>query len=107
MENNDYSYKSFNSIPNIYSDELEILFEFEIKNLDKETFKINFASSVQKTYEYFFNKILNKISKDNFSKNLVFAGGCALNSTANNILINKNFPKKYLYHLHLVIMVDA
>ena len=59
----DYSYKSFNSIPNIYNDELRVLFEFETKNSDKETFKRNFAASVQKTYEYFFNKILNKIRK--------------------------------------------
>ena len=47
---------------------------------------------MQKIYEYYFLKILDKVKNSNYSKNLVFAGGCALNSTANNILI-KNFPK--------------
>ncbi len=91
--NFDYSYKSLNSIPNIYSNELNNLFCFEIKNINQEDFRKNLSSSVQKIYEYFFLKILNKIKNINFSKNLVFAGGCALNSTANNILINKDFSK--------------
>ena len=37
--NFDYSYKSINSIPNIYSDKLRELFDFEINNLDKEIFR--------------------------------------------------------------------
>ena len=48
------------------------------------------ASSVQKIYEYFFKKILNQITNYKISKNIVFAGGCALNSSANKILTEKN-----------------
>ena len=50
---------------------------------------------MQKVYEFFFNKILQNIVSKNFSDNLVFSGGCALNSTANKILTdNQNLFKK-------------
>ena len=54
-----------------------------------ENFKENFASSVQKVYEYFFKKIINPIIKKNFQKNIVFSGGCALNSSANKFITDK------------------
>ena len=48
------------------------------------------AASVQKIYEYFFKKkILNQITNYKISKNIVFAGGCALNSSANKIFDGK------------------
>ena len=56
-------------------------------------FKKNFASSVQKIYELYFEKILQNICLNKFSNNLVFAGGCALNSSANNFLISEKFNK--------------
>ena len=89
-----YSYNNSTNIPNIYSKKLYLLFEKEINKIDEDIFKRNFASSVQKVYEYYLKNILEEIVTSKFSKNLVFAGGCALNSTANNILINKNFSKK-------------
>lgn len=77
-------------IDKIYSDRLNFLFDKEINDKDNfEKFKMDFASSIQKIYEFFFKKILEKIINENFSKNLVFAGGCALNSSANNFLISE------------------
>ena len=90
----DYSHINSTLIPNIYSKNLEILFQNESNNIDKDIFKKNFAASVQKVYEYFFEKILKNINLSSFSDNIVFAGGCALNSSANNFLISKNFKKK-------------
>ena len=59
--------------------------------------KKNFASSVQK-YMNIFIKILEKIKNQNFSDNLVFAGGCALNSSANKFLTlsDKFFKNIYI-----------
>ncbi len=85
--NFNYSHINSTLIPNIYNKKLEILFEKEMTNIAENDFKKNFASSVQKVYEHYFRKILNKIDLLSFSKNIVFAGGCALNSTANNFLI--------------------
>ncbi len=83
-------------IDQIYNEKLTKLFEEE--SLDRgnyDNFKKNFASSVQKTYEFFLNKILKDIISKNYSENLVFSGGCALNSTANKILTdNQNLFKK-------------
>jgi carbamoyltransferase len=81
-------------IDKIYSDKLNILFKNEIN--DKE-FKENFASSTQKIYEFFFKKILKQITHKNYSKNLCFAGGCALNSTANNLLITDSSLFKNIF----------
>ena len=92
--NFNYSHINSTLIPNIYSKNLEILFQNESNNIDKDIFKKNFAASVQKVYEYFFEKILKNINLSSFSDNIVFAGGCALNSSANNFLISKNFKKK-------------
>ena len=88
--NFNYSHINSNNIPLIFNEKLNILFKSEIKSIKPEIFKQNFAASVQKVYEFFFNKIIKKIISNNFSKNLVFAGGCALNSTANKILLNND-----------------
>ena len=86
-------------IGQIYNDKLLVLFEDEInQHPNKEQYTKDFASSVQKVYEFFFNKILNKLIDNNFSKNVVYAGGCALNSSANRLLTNDkiNFSKIYI-----------
>ncbi len=88
--NFNYSHINSTLIPNIYNKNLEILFQKETMSVAETDFKKNFASSVQKVYEYYFKKILNNIDLSSFSKNIVFAGGCTLNSTANNFLIKKN-----------------
>ena len=91
--NFNYSHIGSNNFPNIYSDKLKNLFKKDIENNDPEMFKKNFASSVQKIYELYFEKILQNICLNKFSNNLVFAGGCALNSSANNFLISEKFNK--------------
>tara|TARA_Y100001958_G_scaffold160108_1_gene166387 strand:+ start:7763 stop:9484 length:1722 start_codon:yes stop_codon:yes gene_type:complete len=85
-------------IDQIYEDKLNDLFLSDINGEnDYEEFRKNFASSVQKVYEYFFKKIISNILDKKFSKNLVFAGGCALNSTANQyITANNNFDNVYI-----------
>ena len=93
----DFSYK-FEGKPdqnNLYSAELEKL--FNIENLDtKEISSIhkNIAASAQRVFE---NKLLNiceDIKKMNISENLVYAGGCALNSLANKKIYENNFFKE-------------
>ena len=85
-------------IDQIYEDKLKDLFSSDINNENNyEEFRKNFASSVQKVYEFFFKKIIFNILNNKFSKNLVYAGGCALNSTANQyITSNNNFDNVYI-----------
>jgi carbamoyltransferase len=51
------------------------------------------ASSVQKIFEYKLFEIIKEIKDLNYSDNLVYAGGCALNSLANKKLHESNFFK--------------
>jgi len=74
-------------VDKIFNSKLEKLFSNEMK---EENFKKNFAASVQKIFEFFFKKIIDKIAKTNYSKNIVYSGGCALNSSANKFLTNEN-----------------
>ena len=53
------------------------------KNRQITKYQMDLASSVQKIFEEKLMTIFKKIEKLNFSKNLVYAGGCALNSLAN------------------------
>jgi len=86
-------------IDDIFNENLSKLFVNELSNdNDQEQFKKDFACSVQKIYEHFFVNILEKIRNFKFSKNLVFAGGCALNSSANRILTN---DKKYFENTYI------
>ena len=79
-------------IDQIFNSKLKVLFSEEIH---EENFQKNFACSVQKIYEFFFQKIINLIVNKNYSKNIVFFGGCALNSSANKLLTNnKNLFEK-------------
>ena len=91
--NFNYSHIGSKDMPDIYTDKLDDLFKPDIAISTPEMFKKNFAASVQKIYEFYFNKILEEINSNKFSKNLVFAGGCALNSSGNNILLSKKFTK--------------
>ena len=89
--NNNFKYIADNNlvIDQIYNQNFLDLFADELQT-DKDQFQKNFASSVQKVYEYFFKKILIKINELNISKKLVFAGGCALNSSANKLISSNN-----------------
>ncbi len=55
---------------------------------------MNIASSAQKVFEFKILQIINKVKNLKFSKNLVYAGGCALNSLANKEIIERNLVKK-------------
>ena len=79
----------------IYNSKLLNLFSSDLAISGNEKFTRDFASSVQKVYEFFFIKILNRINFKKYSDNLIFAGGCALNSSANKLITNnKNLFKK-------------
>ena len=54
-------------IDQIFNDKLNNLFEKE-KSENEEDFTKDFACSVQKVYEHFFNKIINYILSKNYSK---------------------------------------
>jgi carbamoyltransferase len=91
-----YQNKITENITDIYNDKLDLLFKEDLEKSDTlENFKKNFASSTQKIFEHFFEKILNYISSKNYSPNLVYAGGCALNSSANNILTSKKYFENF------------
>ena len=76
----------------IYENKLKDLFSDEINQENSyDDFQKNFACSVQKVYEFYFEKIISDIIKKKFSKNLVYSGGCALNSTANQYITNHNY----------------
>jgi len=69
------------------------------KKTDNEYIKTqkDIASSLQAIFEKQLLKICQKIHDLNFSNNLVYAGGCALNSLANKKLFESNlFNKIYI-----------
>ena len=55
--------------------------------MDDYNLRVNIASSVQKVFEDKLFQICSDIKKLNFSHNLVYAGGCALNSLANKKIL--------------------
>ena len=75
------------SIDEIFNSKLKMLFSEE---MNEKEFHKNFACSVQKVYEFFFKKILGTILEKNYSKNIVYSGGCALNSSANKFLTDND-----------------
>ena len=84
------------NIDNILGDNFtEYLKEGGVCNNEKiDEFRQNISYATQKIYEEYFQKILVYLKKLNFSKNIIYSGGCALNSSANNILLNDNFFQK-------------
>ena len=82
---------NFSGEPNqseIFNSGIFNLFENESNS---KTFKEDIASSIQSIFEDLLELILKKCNKKNFSKNLVYAGGCALNSLANKKIFEKNY----------------
>ena len=93
-----YTAKDSLHIGEIFNSNLVELFSTELKYTNiEDQFKKDFASSVQKIYEYFFEKIIDKIFLKKFSNNLVFSGGCALNSSANRFITNEKRLFKNIY----------
>ncbi len=96
----DFNYDISESIKidSILSKKFEKFFERNLADKDNiEKFYQDIASSTQKLFEHFLNIALKDVVEKNFSKNLVYAGGCALNSSANNILLsNKSFKNIFI-----------
>ncbi len=79
-------------IDKIFNSKIKKLFSEE---MNEDDFDKNFASSVQKIYEFYFKKIIDEVAAKKYSQNIVFSGGCALNSSANRFLtFGHNFFKK-------------
>tara|TARA_B100000902_G_scaffold3870_1_gene4955 strand:- start:16689 stop:18410 length:1722 start_codon:yes stop_codon:yes gene_type:complete len=64
------------------------------KELNSKNFKEDISASIQKIFEQLLDMILLKSKKKIPSKNLVFAGGCALNSLANKRIYESNYFNK-------------
>jgi len=98
-KNFEYSFSNQPKQNTIFNNEIFKLFKSEElqNNQDFSEYKANIASSAQKIFEFFLKNICEEIKKINFSDKLVYAGGCALNSLANNqILINNYFKKIFI-----------
>ncbi|MDD3175955.1 MAG: carbamoyltransferase N-terminal domain-containing protein [Candidatus Nanoarchaeia archaeon] len=84
-----YSYK--NKMP---SKKLCLLLDGSVRKPEEEITQRHkdIAAALQLVYEDALFKIINYVHKETKSKNLVIAGGCALNSVANGkILRNSSF----------------
>jgi len=85
-----YSYK-FSGRPNqskLMNNKIKELINVEDLKINEEITELqkDLAASIQKIFENKLDNIIKKIKNLNFSKNLVYAGGCALNSLANKKL---------------------
>jgi carbamoyltransferase len=94
---NDFQY-NFEESPKqneIYSNGVEEILKLK-KNNNKNNLSndyLNFAASTQKVFEFYLKKIILYI-KNNYAQDcLVYAGGCALNSKANQILYKNKYFK--------------
>ena len=91
-----YNYK-FQGRPeqnNLFSNNLKNLFNInELSSNNITDLQKDLASSAQKVFEHKLFEIIKEIKNLNYSENLVYAGGCALNSLANKKLHESNFFK--------------
>ena len=91
-----YSYK-FQGRPeqnNLFSHNLKNLLNIDELSIGNITgLQKDLASSVQKVFEHKLFEIIKEIKNLNYSDNLVYAGGCALNSLANKKLHESNLFK--------------
>ncbi len=76
----------------------KVFSKFDLINKSNfSNYKADLACSIQKIFEEKLMLIIKRIEKINFSKNLVYAGGCALNSLANKkIFESKIFNKIFI-----------
>jgi carbamoyltransferase len=85
---------NFEGEPNqseIFNENIYNLFN---KEFNSKNFKEDISASIQKIFEQLLNIILLNSKKKISSKNLVFAGGCALNSLANKSIYDSNYFNK-------------
>ncbi len=94
----DFSYK-FEGVPKqekIFNDKISTILNLKISEIS-EYEKADIAKSCQILFENYLMNLIDKIKKINFSKNFVYAGGCALNSLANKKIIeDKYFNKVFI-----------
>ena len=66
---------------NLFSDNLNNLFNVRELDINKiSDLQKDLASSAQKIFEHKLFEIISEVKNLNYSDNLVYAGGCALNS---------------------------
>ncbi|MBC8302732.1 MAG: carbamoyltransferase, partial [Pelagibacterales bacterium] len=92
-----FSYK-FSGRPNqskILNDKIKELVKIDKLSIDENITEEqkNLAASIQKIFEKKLILIIQKIKNLNFSENLVYAGGCALNSLGNKKIYDSKFFK--------------
>ena len=101
-----FSYK-FEGQPNqddLYNSNLEKLFNIDKLKIEKiSDIHKDIAASAQKVFEKKLIEICKDIKNMNISNNLVYSGGCALNSLANKKIHDSNFLKIFLYPIRLVM----
>ncbi len=90
-----YKFEGSPKQPELFNNKICEIFNVDTKDEIKkdDILKKNIAKSVQKIFEEKILEICNDIIKMNYSKNLVYAGGCALNSLANKRIIESNIFK--------------
>ena len=98
--NKNFNYK-FSGSPQqnqIFNNKIDSLFNLTEKNEKNFIIKQrNIASSIQRVFEKKLIQICEKIHNLDYSNNLVYAGGCALNSLANKKLFeSKLFDQIYI-----------
>lgn len=90
-----YNFKGSPNQPTIYSKKFIELFgsniEFNKYNITER--QKNIASSAQKIFEEYLENIIKEYSEKTGFKNLVYAGGCALNSLSNGRILEKKIIK--------------
>lgn len=74
----------------LFGDNIYELLSLNKNNISEKEVK-DLASSCQKIFELMLHKILEKIKKLKYSRNIVYAGGCALNSLANLKIVSDNY----------------
>lgn len=88
-----FNFKNIKPVfPNLYNNKMIKLFGLDKKNIYLQELRADIACSLQVTFEKTLFSILKYIEKNFNTKNLCYAGGCAMNSLANGkILQNTNF----------------
>ena len=108
-----YNFKGCPNQPTIYSKKFIKLFgsnnEFNKNDITEK--QKNIASSAQKIFEEYLENIIKEYSEKTGFKNLVYAGGCALNSLANGRILEKKnilplfIKKNYNYNAFLITLL--
>ena len=82
---------------NLYDKKFLDLFDIKDETKLDEKKRISIASSAQKIFEFYLEKIITKYRLEEISDKLVYCGGCALNSLANGrVLLKKKFKEIFI-----------